>query len=141
MQGDTDLAWIGEIHPELAAELDSREPLVAAELDITNLLKVAPAAKTFAPISAFPAVTRDVSLVVDETTSYDKLMKTIRAAGGNSLESCTLIDLYRGASIGADKKSLTFSLRFRHQERTLKDTEVEQALEKIKTGLHRRFQM
>ena len=66
---------------------------------------------------------------------YEKLSRTLRNAAGNLLESETLMDLYQDAKIGADKKSLTFSLIFRHPDRTLNDAEIEKTMAKILTDL------
>jgi phenylalanyl-tRNA synthetase beta chain len=136
--GDQVLGWAGEIHPALAAQLDSKEPMIAAELDMTALLQAAPGSPVFSPLSAFPPVHRDISFVVPDAVPFDKVTKVIRSAAGGTLENCTLIDLYRGASIGAGKKSLTLTLDFRHKERTLKDTEVETAMTRIKTELEKK---
>src|SRR5258708_26940048 len=88
--------------------------------------------------SACPPVHRDISLVVPEAISYDKIVKMLRAAAGLTLDSCTLIDLYRGPTIGAQKKSLTVTLIFRHKERTLKDSEVESTMQRIKSELEKK---
>lgn len=129
------LGWIGEIHPDIQNALDSKELLVGAELDITGLMQAIPKTTPYSAPSAFPPVTRDISIVVPETLSYEKVSKALQLAGSTILESHHLIDLYRGTTIGADKKSLTISLVFRHQERTLKDSEVESTMKKIKNEL------
>ena len=136
--GNVILGWMGEIHPVLSAELDTREPLIAAELDITGLMQAAPQATPFIAPSAFPPVLRDLSMVVEEGVPYGIIEKTLRQAAGSILGGCTLIDLYRGSSIGAQKKSLTVSLLFRHRERTLKDSEVESSISRIKSDLQKK---
>jgi phenylalanyl-tRNA synthetase beta chain len=83
----------------------------------------------------FPPVNRDLSLIVAESLPYEKVLKTLRGSAGNLLESSSLIDLYRGASIGAEKKSLTVSLQFRNRDRTLNDAEVEKIMDKVKADL------
>jgi phenylalanyl-tRNA synthetase beta chain len=138
ISGGAVLGWMGELHPDLLASLDCREPLVGAELDITGLMQAVPKTTAFKAPSAFPPVHRDLSIIAEESAAYDQLLKTLRAAAGPILESCDLIDLYRGATIGAGKKSLTMSLLFRHHERTLKDAEVENAMKKIISELQKK---
>jgi phenylalanyl-tRNA synthetase beta chain len=130
--GGTVLGWIGDIHPDLQAALDTSEPLVAAELDILGLMHALPKTGTFVP-----PVHRDLSMVVQEALPYDKIDRTIQDSAGDALESVALIDLYRGKAIGEQMKSLTVSLMFRHRERTLKDSEVESAMEKTKKELEK----
>jgi phenylalanyl-tRNA synthetase beta chain len=138
ISGDTVLGWMGDIHPDLATALDINEPFVGAELDIAGVMQTAIKNMAAKAVSAFPPVHRDISLVVPENIPYDKILKTIQATGGPSLDSSTLIDLYRGPTIGADKKSLTLSLMFRRADRTLKDSEVESAMAKIRTDLEKK---
>jgi phenylalanyl-tRNA synthetase beta chain len=136
--GSNVLGWMGEIHPDLAAQLDCKEPLVAAELDLSVLQQTTPKTATFTPLSAFPPVLRDLSFIVPEQVSYDKIARTLRAAAGATLELLTLIDLYRGTSIGAQKKSMTLSLLFRHKDRTLKESDIESAMDRVKSELEKK---
>ena len=131
MSGARVLGWMGEIHPDLTDALDTREPLVAAELDTRALLDAAPKEIAYAAVSLFPPVHRDLSMIAPQATSYEKIARTLRAAGGKELESVSLIDLYHGDKIGPDRKSLTVSLVFRSKEKTLTDADVEKITQKI----------
>ena len=81
---------------------------------------------------------RDLSFVAPQTTSYEKIAKTLRAAGGKDLESVSLIDLFQGEKIGADKRSLTVSLTFRNKEKTLNDGDVEKIIQKMVSDLEKK---
>ena len=79
----------------------------------------------------FPAVTRDIALVMDEKTTVGSVLSSIRKAGGALLESAEMFDIYRGAQLGEGKKSVAFSLAFRNSERTLSDDDVNPLMKKI----------
>src|SRR5205807_6765890 len=136
--GSKALGWVGEIHPELIQELDSAEPLIAAELDTQALLEAAPQELTFVPPSPFPPVRRDLSVIAPETCPYEKIAGTLRAAGGKDLESISLIDLYAGDNISAGQKSLTMSLVFRNREKTLSVADIDKIVRKMISELEKK---
>jgi phenylalanyl-tRNA synthetase beta chain len=138
MAGARVLGWVGEIHPDLADALDTTEPFVAAELDTRALLEAAPQDIAYAAVSFFPPVHRDLSMIAPLATSYEKIAKTLRAAGGKELESVSLIDLFQSEKIGPDRKSLTVSLIFRSKEKTLTDADVEKITQKIVYDLEKK---
>jgi phenylalanyl-tRNA synthetase beta chain len=131
LSGSAVLGWMGEIHPDVNQALDTKEPLIAAELDTQALLEAAPDQTAYAPSSLFPPVRRDLSMVAPQATPYEKIAKTLRAAGGKDLEAVSLMDLYQGDKIGPDRKSLTLSLVFRNKDKTLNDADVEKIMQKI----------
>lgn len=138
LSGNTPLAWIGELHPSLKDQLDLKETVLAAEIDIAALYEKAPRSLRYQAPSAFPPVHRDLSVIAPEGTVYEKLERTVRSAAGAALESLDLIDLFQGEKIGVGKRSLTMSLVFRNPERTLSDAEVEKAMQKIIKDLQTR---
>lgn len=131
------LAWVGEIHPDLADQLDRKEPFAVAELDLDAWDSLRLKTPIYRPIPAYPPIRRDLSVVAPVNVTAATLSATVRTAGGAILESETLIDLYQGEKIGADKRSLTFSLVFRHADRTLVDADVEKAMAKIVADLEK----
>jgi len=137
MSGKSILAWVGEIHPDLADQLDRKEPMIAGELDVEAWLAASARTAVYQPIPAFPPINRDLSFVVPIDVTYEKMSRALRSAAGSILESETLIDLYQGEKLGADKKSMTFSLVFRHPERTLVDAEIEKTIAKIRTDIEK----
>jgi len=129
---------MGEIHPNLQQQLDTTEPLIAVELDTQALLDLVPDQTAFVPFSLFPPVRRDLSVVAPLLTPYEMIARTLRAAGGKDLESVSLIDLYQGEKIGADRKSLTVTLLFRNKEKTLADADIEKIMQKIISDLEKK---
>lgn len=138
ISGSAVLGWLGEIHPDIAQSLDTSEPLIGAELDMTALRRVTPATVAYKPFSPFPPVHRDLSVAAPLTVAYEKISQTLRSSAGSILESVSLIDLYQGDKIGPDRRSLTLSLLFRHPERTLSDAEVEKAMRKMLEELEKK---
>ena len=78
-----------------------------------------------------PAVSRDLALVMDESVEVGPLMAAIRKAAGKLIEDVKLFDIYRGAQLGENKKSVAFALSFRAADRTLADTDISGAMNKI----------
>ncbi len=131
LSGSSVLGWMGEIHPDLQQDLDTKEPLIAAEFDSTALRAVTPSQAAYQVTSSFPPVHRDLSLVAPQFTPYEKIAKVLRGAGGKDLELVSLIDLYQGEKIGPERKSLTVSLIFRSKDKTLSDADVEKMMKSI----------
>ena len=128
------IAQVGEIHPDVAEAFEIETRVYVAEVNlflIPELQQPIPAVKA---LPRFPAVTRDIALVMNESVEAGPLMDAIRKAGGKLLEDVTLFDIYRGEKLGADKKSIAFALSFRAADRTLTDAEINAALDKILTA-------
>ena len=83
------------------------------------------------PLPRFPAMSRDLALVMDESVPVGPLMIDIRRAAGKLMENVELFDVYRGIQVGPLKKSAAFSLTFRAPDRTLTDDEVQKAMDKV----------
>jgi len=130
------LGYVGQIHPGTERAYDLSETYVF-QLDMAKLVELAASVGFYNPLPKFPAVTRDLALVVDRAVPAGALEATIREAAGELLESLTLFDVYTGERIAADKKSMAFALVLRHPERTLQDEEIRQAtaavIEALKT--------
>jgi phenylalanyl-tRNA synthetase beta chain len=123
--GERRLGYLGQIHPALEKTYDVSETYVF-QFGLTELAAAVEDAGYYKPLPKFPAVTRDLALVVDRSVPAAALETAIRQAAGELLESLTLFDVYTGERIAADKKSVAFSLVFRHPERTLQDDEIQQ---------------
>lgn len=117
---------VGEVHPNVAASWEIRGGrVIVAELSIRGLTAGAlPVPQAVAP-SRHPAIERDIAVVVDDTRPSDELAALIRAAAGQLLRDVRLFDVYRGAPLAADARSLAFRLRFAADDRTLTEVEVE----------------
>jgi phenylalanyl-tRNA synthetase beta chain len=118
------IAVAGEIDPALAIENDLPRRVAAAEINLTALYAAAPNSISANAIHIMPAATQDLSLVVERTLSAFDVLATITEGAGELLENVTLTDDYRGENVAADKKSLTFALRFRASDRTLTQAEA-----------------
>ena len=132
--GGEEIGVVGELHPRAARSLDLPARVAIGEL---RLAPVIDAARTAAPgdLPRFPAVTRDLALLVPAETPAAAVEGTIRRAADALLESIEVFDVYPGEEFGqAGKVSLAFGLSFRHPERTLTDAEVGEVIDRITTA-------
>ncbi len=125
------IAQLGEIHPDVAERFGIDSRVYLAEIDIDALRPLEPDFNGVKPLPKFPAVTRDIALVVDEKVEVGALMQTIRAHGGKTLESVKFFDIYRGDKLGKGRKSVAYALSFRASDRTLTDEEINGSMAKI----------
>ena len=125
------LSQLGEIHPDVAERFGIETRVYIAEIDIDALRPLEAPLYGVKPLPKFPAVTRDIALVADESVGTGAMLDTIIANGGKNLESAKLFDIYRGDKLGAGKKSVAYALTFRASDRTLTDEEISGAMAKI----------
>ncbi len=119
------IGLIGELHPAEAMRLDLSEPCAMYELDLSNLIAYGfSPRKTFQPPPKFPAIRRDLALVLDRNFPADMVLKAIRECGASLLESVEIFDVYEGTAVAAGKKSVALACRYRAKDRTLTDEEV-----------------
>jgi phenylalanyl-tRNA synthetase beta chain len=114
----------GALHPEVAQASDLAGEVWLAELDFTDLAHYVPRRLALRPLPRFPAVTRDLAVIVDEAFRAGEIVEEVRALGSPQIEAVRLFDCYRGAPIPAGKKSLAYSIAYRALDRTLTDDEV-----------------
>jgi len=121
--GETLIGYIGQLHPalQLKEELDDT---YVFELALEPLYEHADNAITQQPLPRYPSIERDLAVLVDRSVEAGSLLAAIREAGGDLLESVSVFDVYVDDRLGADKKSVAFSLVYRHPERTLTDEEA-----------------
>ena len=131
MVGDVCLANVAEVHPAIMAAFELTKRTVIAEVNLELLGELRCKMGHVHALPKFPAVTRDIALVMDEKTTVGSVLGSIRKAGGALLESAEMFDIYRGAQLGEGKKSVAFSLAFRNSERTLSDDDVNPLMKKI----------
>jgi phenylalanyl-tRNA synthetase beta chain len=132
--GAQSLGFVGEVHPAVLRQFDLAGRVVGCEIDL-DLLLAARTGRQASELARFPAVERDLNVVVAEDVPAAEMLATIRAAGGDLLESVRAFDEYRGPQVGAGLKSLAFALTFRSPERTLTDSEVDQTMQAIRAAL------
>jgi len=128
----------GEIDPSLRNELDLPESPLLFEMD-GNFLEQGEGRQRCAKISSYPAVNRDLSILVPRGVRYRDLEEAVRDIGGELLESVRLYDIYKGHQVPSDQLALAFSLVFRSLERTLRDEEVDRLMEELFHLLEKKF--
>lgn len=125
------LATFGEVHPDVCSAYDMPIRVYVGEVDLQALFALDTPRTLYKALPRFPAVERDLALLCDETMPVAAIEKIIRTAGGKTLESIELFDVYQGSQITAGKKSVAFSLKFRAADHTLSDEDIDPVLEKV----------
>ncbi|AQY50944.1 phenylalanyl-tRNA ligase subunit beta [Listeria weihenstephanensis FSL R9-0317] len=133
-----EIGYLAEIHPTLAAKLDLKATYVF-ELDAAALLAAPKVEVAYHTIPRFPAMTRDIALLVNKEVSQAALENEIKTQAGKLLTDIQLFDIFEGAKLGADKKSMAYTLTFLDPERTLTDEEVAKANQAIVSALETKF--
>jgi phenylalanyl-tRNA synthetase beta chain len=126
---------IGELHPEVTDRFGIAEKVCAAEVDYDLLISLADMNRIYTPLPKYPAVLRDIALIVNDTTPVGTLLEIIHRKGGRILEKAELFDVYRGKQVPEGKKSLAFGLTFRDIGKTLTDEDAAKVLSKVLKGL------
>ncbi|WP_368503597.1 phenylalanine--tRNA ligase subunit beta [Alkalihalophilus sp. As8PL] len=130
-----EIGFIGQVHPTTEKQEDLRETYVV-QLDLESILTADVAPVVYESLPRFPAIQRDIALVVDRSVAAGEVEAVIRQTGGKLLKAVHLFDLYQGEHMEEGKKSLAFSLTYLDPEKTLTDEEVtnvhENVLEELK---------
>ena len=129
--GDTVIGYMGEVHPEVADTYNIGTKAYIAVLDVIELEKHADFDVKYEGVAKYPAVTRDICLVMKKDILAGQVEAVIRENGGKLLEDYHLFDVYEGEQLGKDEKSLAYSIRFRAADRTLEDKDVTAVMDKI----------
>jgi phenylalanyl-tRNA synthetase beta chain len=131
-----EVGFLGQIHPEVEELLELPGPTYVFELDPDSLSRHS-RGRTYTPLPKFPAITRDIAVVMDENTPSASVRSVILQAGGELVESVELFDLYRGPNLPPGKKSIAFSVVLRSPDTTLTDEQADAVIENIRTALSR----
>ena len=129
--GKDRIASFGEVHPEVLENYGINEKVYYAVIDIEKFAKYGKDNKKYTPIPKYPAVERDIALVVDEDVEVGQIENIISKKAKNILERAELFDVYRSDKLGENKKSVAYELIFRAQDRTLTDDEIKNTMEVI----------
>ena len=132
---DVVVGYFGEVHPLVQEAYGIAERTYVANIDLSVICKKANFTVKYEGIAKFPSVVRDISLVMDKSLTAGEIEKIIRSESGAILESLELFDIYEGERIGADKKSMAYSITFRNKEKTLEESEISAVMDKILKGL------
>ena len=125
------IATFGEVHPEVLQNYDISKRVYLAEINVTKLTKYARESKKYVEVPKYPAVERDIAIIIDEDIEVGKIEKIITKKAKKILESMKLFDIFRNEKIGENKKSVAYSLSFRDKNKTLSDEEVNQTMDSI----------
>ena len=129
--GNDIIATFGEANPLLTKNYDITQRVLLAEINLDKLTKYSRKNKKYAPITKFPAIERDIAMVVNEDVEVGEIEKIIQKKAKKNLEEAKLFDVYRSEKLGKNKKSVAYSLKFRVPDRTLKDEEINEIMKEI----------
>ncbi len=129
------IGFLGEIHPEVCEHYEMKTKVYVAVLDMPEIVAKASFDRKYRGIAKYPAVIRDISMVMKKGIQAGQIEDIIEQRGGNLLESYTLFDIYEGSQIKEGYKSLAYSITFRAKDRTLEENDVQKAMKKIVNGL------
>ncbi len=129
------VGYLGEVHPEVADNYGIGDRAYIAVLDMPAILPYATFDRKYEGIAKYPAVTRDISMVVPKEILAGQIEEVIETKGGAYLESFALFDLYEGSQIKEGYKSIAYSIVFRAKDRTLEEADITAAMDKILKAL------
>lgn len=125
------VGYIGEVHPEVLDNYSIGDRVYIAVLDMPHIVAKASFDRKYKGIAKFPAVTRDISMVMKKSVLVGTIEDIIEKRGGSLVESYKLFDIYEGAQIQSGYKSVAYSISFRAKDRTLEDKDINPIMEKI----------
>lgn len=129
------LGYLGEVHPEVCDNYDMKTRAYVAVLDMPEVIPYATFDRKYEGIAKYPAVSRDISMVVPKEIMVGQIEAVIAQRGGKILEDYQLFDIYEGDQIKEGFKSVAYSITFRAKDRTLEEADVTAAMKKILNGL------
>lgn len=131
------IATLGEVHPEVLNNYSIEKRVYLAEINITKIVKYSRNNKKYVEVPKFPAIERDIAVIVDEQIEVAQIENIINKKGKKLLEQINLFDIYRSEKLGENKKSVAYSLIFRDKKRTLNDEEINQTMKDIISELEK----
>lgn len=129
------LGYLGQVHPTVALNYGIKGDVYVAVIDMTAVTERATFDKKYEGIAKYPAVTRDLSMVVPKTILAGDIEKVFDNKGGKILEGYALFDIYEGSQIQEGYKSMAYTITFRAKDRTLEEADITGAMDKIMKGL------
>lgn len=136
-RGDRPIGWIGSLHPERQRALDLTYPVVAVEIETdVGFEALIP---QYAEISRFPAIRRDLALIVAEEVAVESLLNGVRSSAGKLLNDVGVLSVYRGKQFDKGKKSIALGLQLQDTSRTLTDPEADALVAQVVDHLVRQF--
>ncbi len=133
----TVIGYLGEVHPDVLDNYEIGDKAYVAVLDMPEIVSHATFDVKYTGIAKYPAVTRDISMLMKKDILAGDVEAVIRKNGGHILENYHLFDIYEGAQIKEGYKSMAYSISFRAKDRTLEDKDVTEIMDKILNGLRK----
>jgi phenylalanyl-tRNA synthetase beta chain len=137
--GKQTIGELGQLLAPLARRYDLRDAVMLAELNLDLILARRNTVKSFKSLPLYPAIRRDIAMLVPENTLHANVLEVVKQAKAANLESVELFDVFRGQNVPSGQKSMAYAFIYRHSERTLTDAEVNEAhaklVERFKQGL------
>ncbi|MBQ9309133.1 MAG: phenylalanine--tRNA ligase subunit beta [Clostridia bacterium] len=133
VSGDEVVAKVGEVHPRTRERFDMPAQAILVEMNVDQIMRLRSPMGEVKAMPRFPAVSRDLSLVMAESVEVGPLLEGMKKAAGNLLESAGMFDVYRSAVLGTGIKSVSFNFIFRAPDRTLTEAEINAAMDKVMT--------
>ncbi len=128
---DQMIGFLGIIHPDVADNFGAAPQTAVLDLELASILANSSDKRQYKPLPRFPAVNRDLALLVDAKVSAADLLSVMQAAAGPNLESIRIFDVYQGPQVKVGQKSMAFNLVFRSSERTLNEDDIQPVIQKI----------
>lgn len=128
---DKRIGTMGMIQPQVCSRFSIKREVYYFDLDFDLLCAIGPVPKTFSALPVYPAVKRDISLVVPANTAAGKLVETVLSSKEKLLERCEVFDIYRGEKVSKNQKSVSLSITYRSKTKTLTEKNVEKAHNKL----------
>ena len=138
-KGKEIVAAVGELHPQVAENLGISKKAYIFEMDVPTLMKYSSDKFSFDVLPKYPAIVRDLAMLVDEGVNASDIEKTITKNGGKFFKNVTLFDVYTGKQIAAGKKSMAFTMLFQSNDKTLTDEEVDESFNNIIAAVEKEF--
>ena len=132
--GKNTLGELGQLSPLIAKSNDLRDAVLLAEFNLDSLVSLSRrnlAGRKFKPLPAFPAIRRDIAMLVPETVTHDSVLGAVKSAKPQNLERAELFDVFRGKNVPDGQKSMAYAFTYRNAERTLTDAEVNTTHQKL----------
>jgi len=133
------IGFLGEVHPTVCENYEIGTKAYIAVIYIDALCETANFDRIYNPLPKFPAVTRDISMLVKESVTVKEIENIIREKGGKLIENIQLFDVYKGKQIQENYKSVAYNISFRAADRTLTDDEIASPMKKILSGLEEKL--
>lgn len=135
LDGDAPLGIIGEIHPESARRLGLKQTAYIFELDLARIYDRVPESRKIRPVPKFPAISRDITIIVDQNIEAQRIIRQACAQKSDLVEDLCLLDVFQGDPIASGKKSATLRVTYRSNVKTLEDDDIRSLHESITQGI------